>query len=74
MFRFHILWKEDDVRQLYLVLKISCRWTHNLLTLLCRAHIYIYIYMHIQRYTHIFNVSSREIFSQKVMCSIVCTT
>ena len=35
MYRFHILRKEEDVRQLYLVLKLSCRRTGNLLTLLC---------------------------------------
>ena len=25
-----ILWEEDDAKQLYLVLKVSCRWTDNL--------------------------------------------
>ena len=25
-----ILWEEDDAKQLYLVLKISCQWTDNL--------------------------------------------
>ena len=24
------MWEEDDVKQLYLVLKVSCRWTDNL--------------------------------------------
>ena len=28
------LWEEDDAKQLYLVLKVSCRWSDNLSTII----------------------------------------
>ena len=30
MYKYKVLWEEDDARQLYLILKVSCRWTYNL--------------------------------------------